>query len=62
MSKSRMDMRVGAFDRYTLSICGKNTELVCRTSNFCLLGHESEEILKFSRIAGGLKGKLCFFL
>ena len=33
-SKSRMDMRVGAFDRYTLPICGKNTELVCRTSQF----------------------------
>ena len=32
--RSRMSMRVGAFDRYTLSLRWKNMELVCRPFEF----------------------------
>ena len=52
-SKSRMNMRVGAFDRYTLPICGKNTELVCRTSQFFSWDAKVENFVNFrySRMA-----------
>ena len=52
-SKSRMDMRVGAFDRYTLPICGKNTELVCKTSQFFFWDAKVENFVNFrySRMA-----------
>ena len=51
-SKSRMDMRVGAFDRYTLPICGKNTELVCRTSQFFFWDAKVENFFLTSEMSG----------
>ena len=46
-STCRMNMRVGAIDRYTLPICGKNTELVCRTSQFFFWDAKVENFVIF---------------
>ena len=46
-SKSRTDTRVGAFDRYTLSLRWKNMELVCRPFEFFLQDTKVEKSLNF---------------
>ena len=48
--RSRMSMRVGAFDRYTLPLWWKNMELVCRPFNFFLQGTKVEKSLSFRDI------------
>ena len=46
-STCRMNMGVGVFDRYTLPVCGKNIELVCRTSEFLFWVMKVEESVNF---------------